>query len=164
LADVEKTMAGSDKLPVGQQTKPNIEASVIPPSPYTAMSTPAFAAGPVQIYPHQSYGIYPQASGAGYSAYTGLYPQASPLQQVALALQRSPASQSSVQLSLPPLQPETDKKPLTSTTCQIEKQEKQRRKFQELPAGKNEPSVVQVLFGKRSVRIEHQLLYAETQE
>ena len=137
-------MVGSDTLPVAQPPKLNSEANVIPPSPNTAMSTPSFAAGPVQIYPHQTYGIYPQASGVGYSAYTGLYPQASPLQQVALALQRTPVTQSSIQPSLLPLQSETYKKPSTSITAQMEKQEKQRRKFQELPALKKEPSFVQV--------------------
>ena len=150
LADGERTLVGSDTLPVGQQPKSDIEAFTVTPLPYTAMSTPPYATGPVQIYPQQSYGIYPQASGVGYSAYTGLYPQASPLQQVALALQRPPVNQSSVQPSSLPLQSETYTKPLTSImTCQLEKQdkqEKQRRKFQELPTVRKEPSIVQVTF------------------
>lgn len=94
--------------------------------------------------PQQIRGIYPQAprgseSHPSYSAYTGLYPRASPLQQVALALQKPASSQGSAQP--PPLPPESH---VAMMQGQTEKQEKQRRKFQEGPALKREPLADQV--------------------
>ncbi|MQL72888.1 hypothetical protein Taro_005262 [Colocasia esculenta] len=81
------------------------------------------------------------SGGTSYSGYGGIYPQATPLQQVALALRRAPASTSSV--------PATSVFPATST-CTVPKvtsaagaekdKRPQRRKFQELPVALNCPT------------------------
>ncbi|KAI5068508.1 hypothetical protein GOP47_0016853 [Adiantum capillus-veneris] len=108
-----------------------------------------------QSFSQQTYGIYPQASRGSephpsYSAYSGLYPQASPLQQVARALQRPAISQSTAQLSSC-LPSESIKSPInTPAQRQVERQERQKRKFQEGPALKRDPLADQVLLPKHS--------------
>eukprot|EP00249_Psilotum_nudum_P024511 c29206_g1_i5 orf=1261-2277(+) len=89
---------------------------------------------------HQPYSVNMPVTMTSYSAYSGIYPQATPLQQVALALQRPPPP-----VSVNPGFVGTD---LTSSTRaqktsgqgRVEKQEKQRRKFQEFPLAAKEPS------------------------
>ncbi|KAK9116009.1 hypothetical protein Sjap_014956 [Stephania japonica] len=69
------------------------------------------------------------SSGTCYSGYGGIYPQATPLQQVALVLRQSPASVISAPLSATEKTPEENSKSISEN----EKFPPQKRKFQELP-------------------------------
>lgn len=136
--------AGSGKIESSLDAPATSHALSLSTAPTTIAGHPALStantATPVnQLFAQQIHGIYPQASRGSesypsYSSYSGLYPQASPLQQVALALQRPALSQGSVQA--PSFPPESN---ITSTWGQTEKQERQRRKFQEGPSLKREP-------------------------
>ncbi|OVA02150.1 hypothetical protein BVC80_8787g16 [Macleaya cordata] len=85
---------------------------------------------------------YPQPSvsgGTSYSGYGGIYPQATPLQQVALALRQSPSPVTSG------IAPATSAgsvlpKPISNPVNETEKRRAQRRKFQELPVVAKEPA------------------------
>ncbi|XP_027353459.1 protein RIK [Abrus precatorius] len=68
-----------------------------------------------------------------YFGYDGIYPQATPLQQVALALRHSPPVASTVAPTTSASNRES--KSTTSSDCEKEKQPPQKRKFQELPVG-----------------------------
>ncbi|KAJ4707305.1 putative RIK [Melia azedarach] len=71
--------------------------------------------------------------GTSYSGYEGIYPQATPLQQVALALRQST---SPVMLAVAPTLPATTATTSTiSSMSEREKRPPQKRKFQELPVG-----------------------------
>ncbi|XP_031396544.1 protein RIK isoform X1 [Punica granatum] len=74
-------------------------------------------------------------SGTRYKGYEGIYPQATPLQQVAMALKQSPsfASASAHATTLP----STGAKSSASSGSEKEKEKQlpQKRKFQELPVG-----------------------------
>ncbi|KAI3841753.1 hypothetical protein MKW92_000769 [Papaver armeniacum] len=77
---------------------------------------------------------YPQpsvSSGTSYSGYGGIYPQATPLQQVALALRQSPYPVTSVTTSASV--GNSLSKPSSNPVSDSEKRRAQRRKFQELP-------------------------------
>ncbi|XP_019455438.1 PREDICTED: protein RIK isoform X2 [Lupinus angustifolius] len=71
------------------------------------------------------------SGGTSYIGYGGIYPQATPLQQVALALRHSPPIASTVAPTPSALNGES--KSTTSSDVEKEKQPSQRRKFQELP-------------------------------
>lgn len=82
---------------------------------------------------------YPQpvvSGGTSYNGYGGIYPQATPLQQVALALRQS---SSPITSSFAPRTsiPSTEPKLSLSSDSEKEKRPPQRRKFQELPVGSN---------------------------
>eukprot|EP01018_Ginkgo_biloba_P035251 Gb_05577 [translate_table: standard] len=91
-----------------------------------------------QTQPAQSPHVAAVAPGTSYSGYGGIYPQATPLQQVALALQRPPPP-----MSIKPDSAHTASTPTkaqsTFNNGQSEKQPTQRRKFQELPVAAKEP-------------------------
>ncbi|KAI3892787.1 hypothetical protein MKX03_000891 [Papaver bracteatum] len=78
---------------------------------------------------------YPQpsvSSGTSYSGYGGIYPQATPLQQVALALRQSPYPVTNV--TTPSASAGNAlSKPSSNPVSDTEKRRAQRRKFQELP-------------------------------
>lgn len=74
------------------------------------------------------------SGGTSYSGYGGIYPQATPLQQVALALRQSSSPLSS-NATLTTLAPSMEPKLGVSSTSEKEKRPQQRRKFQELPIG-----------------------------
>ncbi|GMN42108.1 hypothetical protein TIFTF001_011337 [Ficus carica] len=74
------------------------------------------------------------SGGTSYSGYGGIYPQATPLQQVALALRQSSSPHSST-TTLTTLAPSMEPKLGVSSTFEKEKRPQQRRKFQELPIG-----------------------------
>lgn len=74
----------------------------------------------------------PPTTGTCYSGYGGIYPQATPLQQVALALKQAPSSTPSVVASTTAHANALPK--ITSTSkAGTEKRSSQKRKFQELP-------------------------------
>ncbi|KAI4346665.1 hypothetical protein L6164_007543 [Bauhinia variegata] len=76
----------------------------------------------------------PSVSGAtSYIGYGGIYPQVTPLQQVALALRQSPPVASTVVPTTSA--PSRESKSTTSSDPDKEKRPPQKRKFQELPAG-----------------------------
>eukprot|EP00252_Welwitschia_mirabilis_P010160 TRINITY_DN2330_c0_g1_i5.p1 TRINITY_DN2330_c0_g1~~TRINITY_DN2330_c0_g1_i5.p1 ORF type:complete len:577 (+),score=113.88 TRINITY_DN2330_c0_g1_i5:234-1964(+) len=83
-------------------------------------------------------------AGTNYSGYGGIYPQATPLQQVALALQRPPPPVS-IQPASANGQP--TKAHLCHSNGQSDKHPEKRRKFQEMPvASKDHPKEAQVFF------------------
>ncbi|OMP07817.1 protein RIK-like protein [Corchorus olitorius] len=97
--------------------------------------------------------IHPQplvTRATSYSGYGGIYPQATPLQQVALALRQSSPISSSVvpATSVASMGAPTTSAPSTvstssvSSTSHSEKEQRppQKRKFQELPAGSKGPA------------------------
>lgn len=73
------------------------------------------------------------SGGTSYIGYGGIYPQATPLQQVALALRHPPPIASTVAPTTSTLSGES--KSTTSSDPEKEKRPPQRRKFQELPVG-----------------------------
>ncbi|XP_028796608.1 protein RIK isoform X2 [Neltuma alba] len=76
--------------------------------------------------------------GTSYVGYGGIYPQATPLQQVALALRNSPPVASTVAPTTSASGGES--KSSTSSDSEKEKRPPQRRKFQELPVDPKGPS------------------------
>ncbi|MCO5554363.1 hypothetical protein L7F22_007892 [Adiantum nelumboides] len=150
--------AGSGKVETGQ-TSSFCASSGSPLTSFVGSLPSTYGSGaPDQAFAQQTYGIYPQASRGSephpsYSAYSGLYPQASPLQQVALALQRPAFSQCSAQ-SVSSSLPESTKSPMsTLAQRQAERQERQKRKFQEGPALKRDALVDQDLLAQHSKQI-----------
>ncbi|XP_014497691.1 protein RIK isoform X4 [Vigna radiata var. radiata] len=73
------------------------------------------------------------SGGTSYIGYGGIYPQATPLQQVALALRHSPPVASTVDPTT--LASNGESKPTSSIDFEKEKRPPQKRKFQELPVG-----------------------------
>ncbi|KAH0467434.1 hypothetical protein IEQ34_004672 [Dendrobium chrysotoxum] len=77
--------------------------------------------------------VYPTVTGGTcYSGYGGIYPQATPLQQVALALKQAPLSTTSV-VSSAASHANALPKMTSSSNADTEKRPPQKRKFQELP-------------------------------
>ncbi|CAA7387781.1 unnamed protein product [Spirodela intermedia] len=91
--------------------------------------------------------------GANYSGYGGIYPQATPLQQVALALRRPPVSTASSPTVTSPLPATmsagTSLKTTLSSGAEPDKRP-QRRKFQELPVASNGPPRLHQVFSLTS--------------
>ncbi|RVW31452.1 Protein RIK [Vitis vinifera] len=92
--------------------------------------------------PQSNLVCYPPPSltaGTSYSGYGGIYPQATPLQQVALALRQSP---SPVTSTIAPSTSSASTVPMSSAASFSEKEKRlpQRRKFQELPVALKGPT------------------------
>jgi hypothetical protein len=79
------------------------------------------------------------SGGTSYIGYGGIYPQATPLQQVALALRQSPSPVTSTIAPTTSI-PNNESKPSFKSDSEKEKRHPQRRKFQELPAGSKGPA------------------------
>ncbi|XP_059450295.1 protein RIK isoform X2 [Corylus avellana] len=79
------------------------------------------------------------SGGTSYIGYGGIYPQATPLQQVALALRQSPSPVTSTIAPTTSI-PNKESKPGFRSDSEKEKRHPQRRKFQELPAGSKGPA------------------------
>ncbi|KAE8021804.1 hypothetical protein FH972_007665 [Carpinus fangiana] len=79
------------------------------------------------------------SGGTSYIGYGGIYPQATPLQQVALALRQSPSLVTST-IAPTTLIPTKESKQSFKSDSEKEKRHPQRRKFQELPAGSKGPA------------------------
>ncbi|ERN07511.1 protein RIK [Amborella trichopoda] len=134
---------GTTSLSTNLTTEPSISTANVPALPFsTSMGiSTTCSQGPSLHQPGSAFNYgqrpiqslsYPGPSLAGgtrYSGYEGIYPQATPLQQVALALRQPPApasqlsSTSSTVSALPKMN--------SSSDCSAVN--KQRRKFQELP-------------------------------
>lgn len=78
--------------------------------------------------------------GTSYSGYEGIYPQATPLQQVALALRQSTSPTTSTVAPATSIASNVAT-PSTSSIPEKEKRPTQRRKFQELPIGSKDPAI-----------------------
>lgn len=84
------------------------------------------------------------SGGTSYIGYGGIYPQATPLQQVALALKHSPPVASTVA----PTTSASNREFKSTTSSDYEKEDKrppQRRKFQELPVVSKSTKLNQVI-------------------
>ncbi|TXG57687.1 hypothetical protein EZV62_015516 [Acer yangbiense] len=79
------------------------------------------------------------SGGTSYSGYEGIYPQATPLQQVALALRQSTSPITSAVTPTTSVASTTTKSNV-SYTSEKEKRPPQKRKFQELPVGSKVPA------------------------
>ncbi|KAK9194907.1 hypothetical protein WN944_005614 [Citrus x changshan-huyou] len=95
------------------------------------------------VQPQQNIVGYPQpvsTGGTSYSGYEGIYPQATPLQQVALALRQSSSPLTS--LVTPTASVSSTATTSTTSTAMSEKEKRppQKRKFQELPVGSKGPA------------------------
>ncbi|KAH9676746.1 protein RIK [Citrus sinensis] len=95
------------------------------------------------VQPQQNIVGYPQpvsTGGTSYSGYEGIYPQATPLQQVALALRQSSSPLTS--LVAPTASVSSTATTSTTSTAMSEKEKRppQKRKFQELPVGSKGPA------------------------
>ncbi|KAJ0099759.1 hypothetical protein Patl1_21726 [Pistacia atlantica] len=126
-------------------------SSVTAPGVATVSSqgTPVQSGGMMNCaQPQQNMVGYPQpilTGGTSYSGYEGIYPQATPLQQVALALRHSSAPITSSVTPATSVTPTTavanpGKKSNISFTSEKEKRPPQKRKFQELPVGSKGPA------------------------
>ncbi|KAL7101016.1 hypothetical protein ACP275_08G030600 [Erythranthe tilingii] len=89
--------------------------------------------------PQSSTGCYPHGlqSGTSYIGYGGIYPQATPLQQVALALRRST---SPVTATVAPATTAASTGPPQEVSDAAKYKRSERRKFQELPAAAKGPA------------------------
>ena len=108
----------------------NVEASTSSAASLTT-STVAVTTPPVSLVVSHSQPII--SGGTSYSGYGGIYPQATPLQQVALALRQSssPFSSTAAPTTLKP----SAEPNLSVSNSDKEKRPPQRRKFQEVPIG-----------------------------
>ncbi|ONI19034.1 hypothetical protein PRUPE_3G255200 [Prunus persica] len=91
---------------------------------------------------HTNIGGYPQpvpllSNGTSYNGYGGIYPQVTPLQQVALALRQSSPISSTVAptTSAPSTEPKLNVNSTSGSEKEKRSPQSQRRKFQELPIG-----------------------------
>lgn len=85
-------------------------------------------------------GSYPQPSvsgGTSYNGYGGIYPQATPFHQVALALKNSASPMTS---KVSPVAAVASPTSFSSKDHSSEKERRQKRKFQELPANSMGPA------------------------
>ncbi|OAY56909.1 protein RIK isoform X2 [Manihot esculenta] len=83
--------------------------------------------------------------GTSYSGYEGIYPQATPLQQVALALRQSTSPTTSTVAPATSIASNVPT-PSTSSIPEKEKRPTHRRKFQELPIGSKDPAISHQVF------------------
>ncbi|XP_030482499.2 protein RIK isoform X1 [Cannabis sativa] len=101
------------------------------PQGKTSQSGGLLNCGQSQVDP-VSHSLPMLSGGTSYSGYCGIYPQATPLQQVALALRQSTCPVSS---TASPIISEPNESMLRNSNFEKEKRLPQRRKFQELPIG-----------------------------
>ncbi|KAG5095983.1 hypothetical protein JHK84_051571 [Glycine max] len=89
------------------------------------------------------------SGGTSYIGYGGLYPQATPLQQVALALRHSPPVASTVA----PTTSASNRGSKSTLSSDLEKEKRppQRRKFQELPVGSKDTTKLNQVCGMVNV-------------
>ncbi|GAB4831735.1 hypothetical protein Ancab_005747 [Ancistrocladus abbreviatus] len=153
----QKLLAGVQST--GNEPKPDISSSaclassLIPAAPASAPGlTTIVPYGPLtqrqslfncgQLQPNGiSHSHQRLASVTSYSGYGGIYPQATPLQQLALALRQSNAVTSTVSPSTSAAG--SVPKPSDISSSDMEKRLPQKRKFQELPTASRETAVAQ---------------------
>ncbi|PIN14529.1 putative RNA-binding protein, partial [Handroanthus impetiginosus] len=106
-------------------------ASQVPLSQPIGLSNPAPPPANTTYYPHG------MTSGTSYIGYGGIYPQATPLQQVAQALKQSTSPITAV---VAPATTATSADPPKEVHSPVQDKRPQRRKFQELPAAAKGPA------------------------
>ncbi|KAK3409237.1 hypothetical protein EUGRSUZ_J01380 [Eucalyptus grandis] len=124
-------------------TSPPLSSPMIPgvSSAFTqgAVSMSGGVLGCVQTPPNMVHHSQPLVTGGTrYSGYEGIYPQATPLQQVALVLKQSTSVTSSVASA--PASATVTSELSTKPDSEKEKRPPPRRKFQELPVGNKDPA------------------------
>ncbi|XP_024016883.1 protein RIK isoform X3 [Morus notabilis] len=119
------------QLLAGVLNSSNVDATTSSATGLTA-STVAITPIPPISSVDSSQPLFP--GGTSYSGYGGIYPQATPLQQVALALRQS-SSPLSATAGPATLVPSREPKLSVSSNHEKDKRTQQRRKFQELPIG-----------------------------
>lgn len=95
------------------------------------------------VQPQQNIVGYPQpvsTGGTSYSGYEGIYPQATPLQQVALALRQSSSPLTSLVTPTASVSSTATTSTMSTAMSEKEKRPPQKRKFQELPVGSKGPA------------------------
>ncbi|XP_030547133.1 protein RIK isoform X2 [Rhodamnia argentea] len=127
----------------GFTTSPPLSSPMVPgvSSVFTqgAVSMSGGVLGCFQAQPHMVHHSQPSVTGGTrYSGYEGIYPQATPLQQVALVLKHSTSVTSSVASA--PASASVMSELSTKPDSEKEKRPPQRRKFQELPVGNTDPA------------------------
>ncbi|KAL7141082.1 hypothetical protein ABFS83_08G030400 [Erythranthe nasuta] len=102
--------------------------------------------------PQSSTGCYPHGlqSGTSYIGYGGIYPQATPLQQVALALRRSTCP---VTATVVPATTAASTGPPQEVSDAAKYKRSQKRKFQELPAAAKGPANLNQVFSLTSMKL-----------
>lgn len=146
LAGVQNS---GNELPVNESSAAGLTSSTVsfsPAFPFSSLKIPG-------LPPVVSQGTVPQSGGylncgqsqgnvvgyshhllsrgTSYNGYGGIYPQTTPLQQVALALRQSPSPVTSETASTTPA---PNKESKSTSDPEKEKRPLQKRKFQELPA------------------------------
>ncbi|CAL9014276.1 unnamed protein product [Prunus brigantina] len=150
LAGVQSS--GTEVKTITSLSSPTVGATPAPAvsSVGTPVDATVFSQGPISqpggllnsVQSQANIGGYPQplpllSNGTSYNGYGGIYPQVTPLQQVALALRQSSPIPSTVAPTTSA--PSTEPKLNVNSTSGSEKEKRppqsQRRKFQELPVG-----------------------------
>lgn len=118
-------------------------APVVAPAVAVQSGAPTYSGVPSPS--NMAYPIPPVNGGAFYNGYGDIYPQATPLQQVAFTLKH--ASSSAAQ-AVPVTSTPTSMATKENSTLDVETDKRSRRKFQELPVSKGptESQVQSVLF------------------
>ncbi|KAM0937897.1 putative KH domain containing protein RIK/BLOM7 [Dioscorea sansibarensis] len=137
LAGLSGASSGSTCIPV--VSMPTASLKPTGSSVSSACSSIMAQPTPSQLnYSHSSI-----SGGTSYSGYGGIYPQATPLQQVALALRQAPPNTSSpATTSQAMVSPRTS----TSSAVEVDKRHPQKRKFQELPVSSVQPMMPKQVF------------------
>ena len=143
VASVPCTAAGSMPLTPSLAPTGSTGGNVSPPgSMLHSGCVPNYGKPQAQMV---SYSYPPASGGTYYSGYGGIYPQATPLQQVALALRKAPAPTTPGLASavgataafVSTASAVISSKTTSSSTAETERRPQQRRKFQELPVASN---------------------------
>lgn len=118
-----------------------------------AVSEPGGLLSYGQPQPNRACYLPTSLSGTSYSGYDGIYPQATPLQQVALVLRQSPSLGTS--FTAPVTAPGNSLANVNSiSTSDSESRRSQKRKFQELPVASKLPAEThQVLHAYMGVNV-----------
>uniref|UniRef100_A0A2P2LTD1 Uncharacterized protein MANES_02G054700 n=2 Tax=Rhizophora mucronata TaxID=61149 RepID=A0A2P2LTD1_RHIMU len=123
---------------------PSTSASSVPPTTsFFSQGTLSVTGGTMSCeLPQTNLVSHPQplvTGGTSYNGYGGIYPQATPLQQVALALRQSPSPITSTVSHATSIS-NTEPKLSMNSISEKDKRPTQKRKFQELPVSLKDPA------------------------
>ncbi|KAL3719281.1 hypothetical protein ACJRO7_004265 [Eucalyptus globulus] len=134
-AGLTSTSSFTTSLPLSSPMVPGVSSAFT----QGAVSMSGGVLGCVQTLPNMVHHSQPLVTGGTrYSGYEGIYPQATPLQQVALVLKQSTSVTSSVASA--PASATVTSELSTKPDSEKEKRPPPRRKFQELPVGNKDPA------------------------
>ncbi|KAK1273390.1 hypothetical protein QJS04_geneDACA008006 [Acorus gramineus] len=141
----EPEVAGSSSSAGGSSSiMPSFTTTTVPPvssASSAVLYPPGSAISYGQSQSHTLTYSRPLVPGTCYSGYGGIYPQATPLQQVALALRQAPTQTASVvspAVSTSTVLPKNN----SNTIRQMDKQPPQKRKFLEQPIAPKRPAKI----------------------